>query len=224
MAPAEIVTAVTESGLRGRGGAAFPTGIKWKTVLDAPADAEVRHLQCRRRRLGHVLGSHAHGRRSLRPDRGHDDRGARRRRDGGLHLPARRVSACARGAARRPSRRPVRAAILGTSVCGSGKAFDLRGAARRRRVHLRRRDLDARESRGQARRSSPAAAAARDQGTVRPADHREQRHLAGARAHHPAQGRRVLSRLRRRPFARHAADSARRATSSMAGSSSGRSV
>jgi formate dehydrogenase iron-sulfur subunit len=37
MAPAEIVTAVTESGLRGRGGAAFPTGIKWKTVLDAPA-------------------------------------------------------------------------------------------------------------------------------------------------------------------------------------------
>jgi formate dehydrogenase iron-sulfur subunit len=33
MAPADIVTAVTESGLRGRGGAAFPTGIKWKTVL-----------------------------------------------------------------------------------------------------------------------------------------------------------------------------------------------
>ena len=30
----EIVQAVTESGLRGRGGAAFPTGIKWKTVLD----------------------------------------------------------------------------------------------------------------------------------------------------------------------------------------------
>ncbi len=32
-----IVRAVTESGLRGRGGAAFPTGIKWRTVLDAPA-------------------------------------------------------------------------------------------------------------------------------------------------------------------------------------------
>jgi formate dehydrogenase iron-sulfur subunit len=30
---AAIVDAVTNSGLRGRGGAAFPTGIKWKTVL-----------------------------------------------------------------------------------------------------------------------------------------------------------------------------------------------
>jgi len=37
MGPAEIVRAVTESGLRGRGGAAFPTGIKWQTVLDASA-------------------------------------------------------------------------------------------------------------------------------------------------------------------------------------------
>ena len=36
MSPDEIVQAVTESGLRGRGGAAFPTGIKWKTVLDQP--------------------------------------------------------------------------------------------------------------------------------------------------------------------------------------------
>ena len=36
LTPAEIVAQVTESGLRGRGGAGFPTGIKWKTVLDAP--------------------------------------------------------------------------------------------------------------------------------------------------------------------------------------------
>ena len=38
MQPAEIVAEVTESGLRGRGGAGFPAGIKWKTVLDAKAD------------------------------------------------------------------------------------------------------------------------------------------------------------------------------------------
>lgn len=37
MTPAEICAEVRESGLRGRGGAGFPTGIKWQTVLDAPA-------------------------------------------------------------------------------------------------------------------------------------------------------------------------------------------
>jgi formate dehydrogenase iron-sulfur subunit len=38
MTRAEIVAEVTESGLRGRGGAGFPTGIKWKTVSEAPGD------------------------------------------------------------------------------------------------------------------------------------------------------------------------------------------
>ena len=35
--PAEIVAAITASGLRGRGGAGFPAGIKWQTVADTPA-------------------------------------------------------------------------------------------------------------------------------------------------------------------------------------------
>jgi len=35
MTPAEVVEEVVESGLRGRGGAGFPTGIKWRTVLAA---------------------------------------------------------------------------------------------------------------------------------------------------------------------------------------------
>jgi formate dehydrogenase iron-sulfur subunit len=37
MASSDIVSEVTASGLRGRGGAGFPTGIKWKTVADAKA-------------------------------------------------------------------------------------------------------------------------------------------------------------------------------------------
>ncbi len=37
LAPGEIVQQVLDSGLRGRGGAAFPAGIKWKTVLGTAA-------------------------------------------------------------------------------------------------------------------------------------------------------------------------------------------
>ena len=42
--PSAIVDEVTESGLRGRGGAAFPTGIKWRTVLNTPA--EQKYIVC----------------------------------------------------------------------------------------------------------------------------------------------------------------------------------
>jgi formate dehydrogenase iron-sulfur subunit len=40
----QIVEEVTDSGLRGRGGAAFPTGIKWQTVLNAPS--EKKYIVC----------------------------------------------------------------------------------------------------------------------------------------------------------------------------------
>lgn len=42
--PQAVVEAVTDSGLRGRGGAAFPTGIKWKTVADT--DAGQKFIAC----------------------------------------------------------------------------------------------------------------------------------------------------------------------------------
>src|SRR5262245_35206027 len=44
LTPASIVDEVAKSGLRGRGGAGFPTGIKWKTVLDA--SAEQKYIVC----------------------------------------------------------------------------------------------------------------------------------------------------------------------------------
>jgi bidirectional [NiFe] hydrogenase diaphorase subunit len=36
MTPAEVIEAVTRSGLRGRGGAGYPTGLKWATVAKMP--------------------------------------------------------------------------------------------------------------------------------------------------------------------------------------------
>ncbi len=44
MEPAAIVEEVTRSGLRGRGGAAFPAGLKWRTVLSTPSP--IKYVVC----------------------------------------------------------------------------------------------------------------------------------------------------------------------------------
>ena len=47
LAPAQIVDAMIRSGLRGRGGAAFPAGVKWRTVLEAPlAEGQTKYVVC----------------------------------------------------------------------------------------------------------------------------------------------------------------------------------
>lgn len=45
MAPTEVVQEVTRSGLRGRGGAGYPTGLKWATVAKMPASS-TRYVIC----------------------------------------------------------------------------------------------------------------------------------------------------------------------------------
>ena len=44
LTPAEVVAEVIESGLRGRGGAGFPAGIKWRTVLET--ESELKFVAC----------------------------------------------------------------------------------------------------------------------------------------------------------------------------------
>jgi NADH:ubiquinone oxidoreductase subunit F (NADH-binding)/Pyruvate/2-oxoacid:ferredoxin oxidoreductase delta subunit len=46
MRPEEIIEEVKKSGLRGRGGAGFPTGRKWEEVRNAPSADGVRYVIC----------------------------------------------------------------------------------------------------------------------------------------------------------------------------------
>ncbi len=46
MTPAQVLGEVTSSGLRGRGGGGYPTGLKWATVAKATAPDGVKYLIC----------------------------------------------------------------------------------------------------------------------------------------------------------------------------------
>ena len=44
MSPEEVIAEIKSSGLKGRGGAGFPTGLKWGFVANAPGDKKIRDL------------------------------------------------------------------------------------------------------------------------------------------------------------------------------------
>ena len=46
MTPAEVIEQVTRSGLRGRGGAGYPTGLKWGTVAKAASEDGQKYVIC----------------------------------------------------------------------------------------------------------------------------------------------------------------------------------
>ena len=92
MTPEEIIDEVKASNLRGRGGAGFPTGMKWSFVPRNVAQAEVHRGQRRRKRAGHLQGPRPDRERSAPADRRRADRRPRRGRASRLHLHPRRVS------------------------------------------------------------------------------------------------------------------------------------
>ena len=93
MTPNGVIHRITESGLRGRGGGGYPTGLKWGTVAKAAGD--MKYVVCNGDEgdPGAFMDRSVHGGRSAPRDRGHGHRRLRRGREQGLHLRARRVSA-----------------------------------------------------------------------------------------------------------------------------------
>ena len=138
----EVVEEITRSGLRGRGGAGYPTGREVGHGRQAAGRAQVRRLQRRRGRPRRVHGPQRPGERPApRPGRdGH--RRLRGRREPGLHLRPRRVSRWRSSACEVAIKQAKRLGLLGSQhlrvalrlhASTSASAPGRSSAARRRR-------------------------------------------------------------------------------------------
>ena len=137
MTPEQIIDEVKKSNLRGRGGAGFPTGMKWSFVPKGNRQAEIHPLQCRRKRAGYLQGSPADGNGSASVDRGHGDCRPRSWSESRLHLHTRRISLHHRhhGSS---SRRSLRAGLSRQEYSRQWFRFRALHAHRRRRLRVRR--------------------------------------------------------------------------------------
>ena len=124
MAPNDVIEMVKASGLRGRGGAGFPTGMKWQFV-DKKAEAALHRVQRRRERAGHVQGPRADGAQPAPAVRGLPDRLLGHRREGRLHLHPRRVLPRAEGDGGGARRRRTQQGYVGKNILGSGWDCDI---------------------------------------------------------------------------------------------------
>ena len=160
--PEEVIKEIKESGLRGRGGGGFPTGIEMGILPQIARRHQIRHLQRRRRRSRRVHGPLDSRKRSARRARRH---GHRRLRDGRArrhHLLPRGISAGHRAARRShwPGQRtwPARRKYSRHEI-----QFRHFAQGRRRRVCVRRGNRAHRVHRRPARRTASASAVPRRQ-------------------------------------------------------------
>ena len=174
LGPKATIEEVLASGLRGRGGAGFPTGIKWRTT--AGIEADQKYVVCN-------------------ADEGDSGTFADRmlmEGDPFLLIEGMAIAALAVGATigyvyirseyphafaafELAIERARAGGVLGPSVLGSGRAFDLEARTRRWRLYLRRGDFPSGKPGGKARANPRQAALACDQRPVWQADNCQQR-------------------------------------------------
>ena len=182
MTPEQIIEEVKKSNLRGRGGAGFPTGMKWSFVPKGIGQAEIHSCERRRKRAGHLQRPSADGNGPAPVDRRHGHRGPRGR------LAAAATSTFAANIATCWTSWTTAIAeayangYLGKNILGSGFDFDLVDAHRRGRLRMRRRIGADGIARRQARLSAHQAALPCRGRPVRLPDGHQQRRDAQLRA------------------------------------------
>ena len=125
LGPDEVIRQITDAKLLGRGGAAFPTGVKWRGGRRPAGDPEVRDLQRRRVGARYVQGPRDHGAGPLRRDRGAHDRGVRDRCGARLPVHPGRVSAWPPARLEDAIVEARAAGSLGPDALGEAEAFDI---------------------------------------------------------------------------------------------------
>ena len=202
MSADELIQLVKDSGLRGRGGAGFPTGMKWSFVprdTGKPTYVTVNFDEsepgtCNNRELVE-REPHALIEGTAIAARAIDCHLA-------LHLHPRGVPVAGPGAAA-GARRGVRRRLPRQRHHGRRLRPRHRAAPGRGRLHLRRGDGAALSPRGVPGPASPAAAVPGGGGPVRVPDGDQQRRDADERAAHREQRRRLVQGGRHREGARH---------------------
>ena len=125
MTPEQIIDEVKKSGLARPRRRRLPHRMKWEFCAKTPRRHEVRPVQRRRGRPRRVHGPQRPGGRPARCHRRHGDRRLRHRRDAGLHLLPRRVSAGYR-AAHIAIAQAREYGLLGENILGTGFNFDIK--------------------------------------------------------------------------------------------------
>ena len=124
MGPQAVIREVKDSGLMGRGGAAFPTGVKWEAVAQQPVRPHYLICNADESEPGTFKDRPAAGRRSVRDDRGDDDRRLCDRLRARLPVSARGVPG--RPRAHQPCDRVARHhGYLGPDILDRGFAFEI---------------------------------------------------------------------------------------------------